>query len=143
MMLQRKIDAQAFDVFLCYNRQDKLVVRGIAEQLKLHGVLPWFDEWELRPGLPWQRLLEQQIARIRTAAVFISQNDIAPWQHMEIAVLLSQFTERGCPIIPVLLSDTLTRPELPLFLRVMTWVDFRLSDPDPMQQLLWGITGEQ
>jgi hypothetical protein len=23
----------------------------------------------------------------------------------------------------------------------MTWVDFRLSDPDPVERLVWGITG--
>jgi hypothetical protein len=25
----------------------------------------------------------------------------------------------------------------------MTWVDFRKRDPDPMEQLIWGITGER
>ena len=35
------------------------------------------------------------------------------------------------------------KPELPLFLRQFTWVDFRASDPDPMYQLRWGITGKK
>jgi hypothetical protein len=25
----------------------------------------------------------------------------------------------------------------------MTWVDFRKADPDPMEQLIWGIAGER
>jgi hypothetical protein len=25
----------------------------------------------------------------------------------------------------------------------MTWVDFRKDDPDPMEQLVWGITGKR
>jgi len=25
----------------------------------------------------------------------------------------------------------------------MTWVDFRKQEPDPMQRLLWGITGRR
>jgi len=32
-------------------------------------------------------------------------------------------------------------PALPLFLRAMTWVDFRVPAPDPLSHLLWGITG--
>jgi hypothetical protein len=32
-------------------------------------------------------------------------------------------------------------PELPIFLKAMTYVDFRVSDPDPMARLEWGITG--
>jgi formylglycine-generating enzyme required for sulfatase activity len=50
---------------------------------------------------------------------------------------------RNCPVIPVLLSDTPEKPQLPLFLRGLTWVDFRTSDPDPMNQLIWGITGKK
>ena len=34
-------------------------------------------------------------------------------------------------------------PELPRFLRAMTWVDFRATDPDPMKRLIWGITGQR
>ena len=35
------------------------------------------------------------------------------------------------------------QPELPPFLARNTWVDFRLADPDPFAQLVWGITGER
>jgi hypothetical protein len=32
---------------------------------------------------------------------------------------------------------------LPLFLKGLTWVDFRQANPDPMQQLIFGITGNR
>ena len=32
-------------------------------------------------------------------------------------------------------------PELPAFLESFHAVDFRKPDPDPMNQLIWGITG--
>jgi hypothetical protein len=35
------------------------------------------------------------------------------------------------------------RAGLPTFLEGMTWVDFRVSDPDPLDQLTGGITGER
>ncbi len=141
--VQGKQETKDLDVFLCHSGQDKPAVKQIGEQLKLHGILPWHDEWELRPGLPWQRLLEEQIAQIKTVAVFVGKDDLSPWQHQELDAFLREFARRGCPVIPVLLADAPQEPALPLFLKAMTWVDFRVQDPDPMQQLLWGITGKR
>ena len=44
-------------------------------------------------------------------------------------------------MIPVLLDNAPSAPDLPIFLRAMTYVDFRLREPDPMVRLEWGITG--
>jgi WD40 repeat protein len=142
-ILQGKIATQDFDVFLCHHGPDKGVVKQIGEQLKHAGILPWLDEWELRPGLPWQQLLEQQIEHIKAAAVFVGKSGIGPWQHQELDAFLREFVQRGCPVIPVLLADAPQEPALPLFLRAMIWVDFRKQDPDPMQKLFWGITGKR
>ena len=139
--LDRKRAAGEFDVFLCHNGADKPAVKAIAQRLKALGVMPWLDEWELRPGLPWQRLLEQQIDGIRSAAVFVGGAGIGPWQQQEIEAILSVFASRQCPVIPVLLDNAPAKPKVPLFLNAMTWVDFRLSDPDPVERLVWGITG--
>jgi len=142
-ILQGKIATGDFDVFLCHNSEDKPGVKEIGERLKERGILPWLDEWELRPGLPWQRSLEEQIAQIKSAAVFIGQSGIGPWQQLELEAFLREFVERGCPVIPVLLENAPKKPKLPLFLKGMTWVDFRKTDPKPMVQLIWGITGER
>lgn len=131
-----------FDVFLCHNGEDKPAVKEIGKQLKEHGIIPWLDEWELRPGLPWQPVLEQQIGQIKSAAVFVGQAGIGPWHQMELYAFLSEFARRGCPVIPVLLPDAPTEPHLPLFLHSVTWVDFRKQEPDPIEQLIWGITGK-
>jgi hypothetical protein len=53
---------------------------------------------------------------------------------------LSEFVSRQVPVIPLLLPDAPHVPELPVFLRLMTWVDFRRDDPNPLEQLIWGIT---
>jgi hypothetical protein len=75
--------------------------------------------------------------------VFVGQGRIGPWQDLELAAFLRQFVKRECPVIPVILPDCKEVPELPAFLEGMTWVDFRKDDPDPMEQLVWGITGER
>jgi nucleotide-binding universal stress UspA family protein len=139
--LERKRNAGEFDVFLCHNWADKPAVKKIARRLRERGILPWLDEWELRPGQPWQPLLEQQISQIKSAAVFVGSSGLGPWQEQEIHGLLREFATRRCPVIPVLLPDAPAQPKLPIFLGAMTWVDFRVSDPDPMERLVWGITG--
>ncbi len=141
-LLQHKIETQDFDVFLSYNSGDRTAVKKIGEDLKKHGILPWLDVWELRPGLPWQRALEQQIRTIKSAAVFVGKTGMGPWHLSEMDALLRQFKKRNCPVIPVLLPDAPQEPELPIFLEEMSWVDFRKQEPDPFEELLWGITGQ-
>jgi len=142
-VLKAKKESGKFDVFLCYNSEDRPAVKKIGRDLEQVGIWPWLDERELRPGLPWQRSLEKQIERISSAAVFVGDRGIGPWQQGELEAFLHEFVNRGCPVIPVLLPNAPSEPKLPIFLKNMTWVDFRKNDPDPMQQLIWGITGKR
>jgi hypothetical protein len=132
-----------FDVFLCYNSADRPAVKRIAHQLRQAGILPWFDEWESRPGQPWQRQLEQQISTIRASAVFVGPAGVGPWQEQEIWGFLQEFSKRNLPIIPVVLPNAPSVPKVPVLLGAMTWVDFRIDDPHPLQRLIWGITGKR
>lgn len=141
--LMGKRQRREFDVFLSYNREDRELVRDIAMKLKDRGVWPWFDQWELQPGRPWQRALEEQIASIKSAAVFVGSSGVGPWQSMEIESHLREFVERDAPVIPVLLGEARKPHLLPLFLKNMTWVDFSSDEYDPIDHLLWGITGER
>ncbi len=142
-IFQGESEFKTFDVFLCHNGKDKAKVKEIGEQLREKGLSPWLDEWELQPGQPWQRLLQKQIGQIKSAAVFIGKDGIGPWQQEELDSILNEFTRRGYPVIPVLLSSASKKPEFPIFLKNRTWVDFRKQDPDPMGQLIWGITGSR
>ncbi|MCP4349845.1 MAG: TIR domain-containing protein [Desulfobacterales bacterium] len=132
-----------YDVFLCHNYVDKPAIKRIGEQLKLRGILPWLDEWELRPGQSWQEALEMQIQNIKAVAVFIGSDGLAPWQDVESTTFLRDFIKLGRPVIPVILPDCKKRPKLPIFLQGMTWVDFRKQDPKPLEQLIWGISGDE
>lgn len=142
-ILQGKIAIGDFDVFLCH--KNKQEVKKVGEELKEQGILPWLDEWELQPGLPWQAVLEKQMKKIKASAVFVGKDGVGPWRDMELQAFLRQFMtrEQKCPIIPVILPDCKDVPQLPIFLEGMTWVDFREQVPDPMKQLIWRITGER
>jgi hypothetical protein len=132
-----------FDTFLCHNSDDKAAVKRIALQLRKNGVASWLDEWELRPGILWQRRLEEELSNIPSAVVFIGSSGMGPWQRIEYDALLREFVRRGCPVVPVILPTASAIPEMPVFLKGMMAVDFRKNRPNPLRQLIWGITGRR
>jgi TIR domain len=134
---------ESFDVFMCHNSEEKDSIREMNRRLVKSGIKTWLDEEQLPPGRIWQELLEEQIASIKTAAVFVGNSGIGPWQNMEIRTFLQECLRRRCPVIPVILPECSNVPALPLFLTQLTWVDLRKSTPDPYKNLLWGITGKK
>ncbi|HUB38579.1 MAG TPA: TIR domain-containing protein [Streptosporangiaceae bacterium] len=140
-VLRGKEDVAEYDVFLSYNWRDKDAVRSIARQLRERGLRPWMDERQLRPGLAWQPELEEIIARVPAAAVVIGAQH-GPWQDKEMYAFIQQSVSRGCAIVPVLLPDANTA-DLPVFLRGLTWVNLAAPESHPIDQLVWGITGQQ
>jgi hypothetical protein len=132
-----------FDVFLCHNSADKAAVKQIGKQLVRRGIRPWLDEWNLPPGRLWQPVLEEQIQKIKSVAVFVGDDGLGPWAEVEVHAFLREFVKRRCPVIPVILPSAHEVPKLPVFLDGMHWVDFRKDDPDPIDQLIWGITGKR
>lgn len=133
------ITEEHFDVFLCHNSADKSAIRRVNASLKEAAVLTWLDEEQLKPGLPWQPKLEQQISLVRAACVFVGENGVGPWQDMEVRAFLSEFVGRGCPVIPVILPSAPEVPQLPLFLKQMTWVDLRRHYEKNLRRLIGAL----
>ncbi|MBP5975732.1 toll/interleukin-1 receptor domain-containing protein [Brasilonema sp. CT11] len=129
-----------FDVFLCHNTEDKPLVEEIGKDLIDRKIIPWFDVWELRPGTSWQDTLEKQLKNIKSAAIFVGQSGIGPWQKIELKGFILEFMERKLPVIPVILRGAET-PKIPPLLKDNIWVDFREKDSIPMERLIWGIRG--
>ena len=97
----------------------------MATELKKRGLKVWFDEWELVPGRLWQEAIEEIIQTTTTAAVLVGKDGMGPWEIPEMRACLSEFTNRKLPVIPVLLPGASEEIELPLFLKLFTWVDLR------------------
>jgi hypothetical protein len=87
--------------------------------------------------------LEEQISKGRSVAVCVGKSGTGPWQDKGIEAFLGEAVWRECPIIPVILRSCKNIPELPIFLRGVTWVNFRRQKSDPLQQLIWEITGKR
>jgi hypothetical protein len=105
--------------------------------------LPWLDEWELRPGEVWLDYIDEIIRLVKSTAVFVGSHGPGRWQKLEIRGVLRRFVDAGLRVIPVLLEDAKDEPDWSLFLDDFQRVDFRKKDPDPFEQLIWGITGER
>jgi hypothetical protein len=142
--LKGKIEANDYDVFLCHNSRDKELVKDVGNRLKDRGLLPWLDVWDIRPGTRWQDELKRQLKSIKAAAVFVGPRGSGPWQDIEIQDLLDQFArQKRRPIIPVILEGRRGNVRLPGFLKQWSTVDMRRPEPDPIDQLIWGITGHK
>lgn len=140
--LKGKRAAGDYDVFLCHNAKDKPSVLKIVHELHERGILPWLDIHDIPPGSRWQQEMAKGIEKSRSAAVLIGPAGPGPWHEAEME-LINDWSARNKSrrVIPVILDGTANDPELPGFLRVWSTVDMRTADPDPIEQLVWGITG--
>jgi hypothetical protein len=141
LQLEGKRATRDYDVFLCYSSHDRKAVTEIGEKLKERGLLPWLDIWEQKPGKNWLRMLERQLRRIRTAAVFIGSGR-GPWQNAELDALVRRFVKRRKTVIPVFLRGAAAQPRLPVFLESLAPVDLRGAKSQAFEQLVQAITGD-
>jgi hypothetical protein len=134
----------SFDVFLSHNGSDKPTARKLTQALASHGLYCWLDEEQLRPGLPWQNLLEQGIKGSASVVVCVAADGLGPWEDEEMQIALRLAVKDGRPVIPVLLPGAPDEPELPMFLGNRTWVDIRGElGAEAIARLVWGITGHR
>lgn len=77
-------------------------------------------------------------------AVCVAADGLGPWEKEEMEATLNLAVHDGRPIISVLLSGALSKPELPIFLANHTWADLRRGlDAEGIDRLEWGITGKK
>lgn len=136
-----------YDVFLSHATPDKPAVEELARILKLRGLEPWLDKWNLIPGAPWQEAIEKALRECASCAVFLGPSGIGPWQNAEMrAAINRRVSDVGGAfrVIPVLLPGAKrSDDQLPDFLAAATWVELRdtLEDEQALHRLISGIRG--
>jgi energy-coupling factor transporter ATP-binding protein EcfA2 len=130
--------AHDFDVYLSYDSADKAEVLEVAQQLRSRGIRPWIDDWELKPGVDWKTQSEEALLAAPALAVFVGER-FGKSRFVQRELDVSRI--RGLPIIPVLLRSAPSPPELPTDLARLRWVNLCNTDSDPLDLLIWGITG--
>ena len=132
-----------YHVFLCHNTKEKEQVEKIREQLGQYKIYGWLDKYDFEPFRPWKEQLYEIIPRIEVVAVFLGSSGVGPWAEVEMESFFNEFVKRrirmGLVILPGCPDELIDT--VPLFIKDFHRVDFRHSNPDPMEQLIWGITG--
>jgi hypothetical protein len=128
--------SERFDAFLCHNSDDKPAVRILNEALKNGGIKTWLDDDQIMPGDVWQDKLENAIPSVAACLVIVGNSGFGPWQDMERRAFISEFANRGCKILPVLIGSETTPPQLPLFLKQFMWSDLRDDDGRQLAKII-------
>ena len=106
---------------------------------KDRGIRPWVDIWELRPGSRVQPSIEEQVRKVKAAAIFVGKEANSPWRDYEVDAFLRQYVRRKCPVIPVILPNIDKVPSTSTLLGRFRLGRLPCKDPDPLHQLVRGI----
>jgi hypothetical protein len=121
-------------VFLSYSRDDKKIVRRVAEGLRKAGIQVWFDEESIKLGSDFVEEIERGLDAADFVVVFISPGLMSSaWAQKELSFAMSrQFSGQRVPLIPILLADT----DMPPLLRTIQYLDLRDGETDRAIALL-------
>jgi len=87
-------DLDKYDVFLCYNAQDKPAIRKIDEALRSRGITPFLDERDMQPFVPFLDQIEDVVLKVNCVTVFVGPSGVGPWQDLEIKAILGERARR-------------------------------------------------
>lgn len=126
--------AFGYDVFISHSFKDKLVVRDLAERLKVDGVRVWLAEWEIQPGDGIANKINEGLANSRTLVLVASANaDELEWITFERQI--AYFTDTSYPqrrFILLRLDDEKFKETLKQF----AYVDWRQKSSEEYARLL-------
>ncbi len=114
-----------WDVFLSYANANKDVVRDIANRMKSDGVNVWFDDWEIKPGDPIMKKIEDGLEHSRVLVLCLSAEALAAdWPQLESHTFrFKDPLNHNRRFIPLRLDDTPTKGSLAQF----SYIDWRVE----------------
>ncbi|HYP25419.1 MAG TPA: tetratricopeptide repeat protein [Blastocatellia bacterium] len=117
-----------FDIFLSYNRADEEWTRKLATRLEREthkgGKLRvFFAPWDIRPGQPFLKIMEEALEKSRKVGIVMSPESLkSDWVELErLGATYISTKEVGDRVIPIYLKDC----EPPTFLAQLSRIDFR------------------
>jgi len=127
------------EVFISYSRGDGTFVERLDGLLKGAGVSTWFDRVNLRPGMKWADVIEDEIPAARVFLTCLSATALDDRGYFQVEQQLAVRAAMRVPsdqlfIIPVLLGDC----SLPRELR--QYHTANLAEPGAIESLLSSIS---
>jgi hypothetical protein len=137
-----------YDVFLCHNREEKPIVKDIADALQLEsGVLFFLDEYSIPASVEFLAFIQDEMRRSASCAIFLGPAGWGPTHLREARLALEINRERPeFRIIPVALPECREEGWAALFGGDQTppfnWVRFSiLVDADARTKLIEAVQG--
>ena len=123
--------------FICYAHENGRFARRLARHLRRHGVVVWFDQWELTQQDEWDNAIEGAIRSCRNFVIILSPASINSWVVREQFRLAKQANRS---IVPVLRQPC----ELPPDLLATSPFDFSIGNYHvALQQLTAKLSNRQ
>lgn len=90
-----------YDAFICHASEDKKkVARPLAEELEIHGLRVWYDEFSLRYGDSLSGSIDYGLSRSEYGIVILSKKFFQKkWPRHELNTLISQQVRKNKRII--------------------------------------------
>ena len=88
-------------VFISHAQKDNEAAKYLVKKLSSRGVDAWFDEFELRPGEPWEQQIKDALVNSRTVVLLLGEGDPSPNVLVEAGMALGQ----GKNIVPVVVAE--------------------------------------
>ena len=109
-----------YDVFVSHSSEDKTIVRGIAERLRLDGLKVWLDEWEIQPGDNIPAKIEEGLENSNTLILCMSANAYSSeWAQLESGTFrFRDPLNKDRRLIPLRLDDAPIKGSLSQFLYI-------------------------
>lgn len=111
-------------IFISYNRESEPIARTLADEIEELGHTVWFDH-ELSGGQAWW---DQILATIRDCSVFVFVLSPAGLNSTACKREYTYAAELGKPVLPVLVSDSVSINLLPPALSKIEYVDYRKQE---------------
>jgi hypothetical protein len=113
------------DVFISHSVKDTEWVEELARDLERAGVSVFLDKWDLLPGQPWLRGLENALRNSSAGIVVLSPDSVESGAvQAEMTVLLERHWSDRRPFVPVLYRSC----RIPEIVRTIQYVDFESQE---------------
>ncbi|HKR10906.1 MAG TPA: toll/interleukin-1 receptor domain-containing protein [Pyrinomonadaceae bacterium] len=97
-------------VFLSHARENKQFIRRIADDLRCCQIEPWLDEYEIRDGRPWLKMIfEDGIPTCDAVLVYFTKESLnSKMVERELdAAVVHQLSEGGVRLLPYVSEDSI------------------------------------
>ena len=127
-------------IFISYSSLDSTFIMKLVRDLKKTGCDIWLDKWEIKVGDDIFDKIQCGIKNAEFVVLVLSNNSISSgWVDKEWKIAYwSEITSRRVKVLPVLLEDC----EIPDFVKLKKYADFRKSYDTALQELITSIKSE-